>query len=128
MSSMFQKLKKQNGEAFAQTVRNHHNGMLEIPELDVILRYAGQYAEPLLPYLMSLKDSKDDTPTAPIRASKRRSPFMLLADAGYKAEYSDTPKKLNKIKKFFAPKEGLCSFNDPDRCNQYYIITAVKKT
>ena len=126
ITNIFQKLKKQNGEAFAQSVRNHHAGILEnIPELDVILRHAGRDAELLLPYLMGLKDSLGDQPIAP--RSKRRSPFMLLADAGYKAEYADTPEKLYKIEKFFEQGEELCSFADPDRCDEYYIITAVKK-
>ncbi|PJB72690.1 MAG: hypothetical protein CO093_02485 [Alphaproteobacteria bacterium CG_4_9_14_3_um_filter_47_13] len=61
---MYKKLKKQNGEKFSQTLRNFHNGILEIPDLDVILRHAGreaQDAELLLPYLMSLLASNDDT-------------------------------------------------------------------
>lgn len=37
---MYNKLKKQNGEKFAQTLRDFHNGLLEIPDIDVILCHA----------------------------------------------------------------------------------------
>ena len=41
---MYQKIKKQNGEKFAQVIRNFHNGIFEIPEIDVMLRHAGRDA------------------------------------------------------------------------------------
>ncbi|MED5422415.1 MAG: hypothetical protein VX740_03140, partial [Pseudomonadota bacterium] len=86
MHAMYKKLKKQNGETFAQTIRNHHNGLLEIEDLDVIVRHAGRDAEPLLPYLMSLLAANDDnTPT-----TTETDPFVLLEQAGYDAFHADT--------------------------------------
>ena len=91
---MYKKLKKQKGERFAQTIRNFHNGILEIPDLDVIVRYAGREAEPLLPYLMSLLATNDDkVDEAPAPAN----PFDLLEQAGYDAFYADTLEKKNSI-------------------------------
>ncbi len=119
---MYKKLKKQNGEKFAQTIRNFHNGILEIPDIDVILRHAGRDAEPLLPYLMTLLASNDDTPVpAP------SDPFVLLKQAGYDAFYADTLEKQNDIKPYFARGELLCTFNDHARYKNYHIVHAVKK-
>ena len=47
---MYKKIKRQNGETFARTLRDHHNGLLEIPDIDKIVRHAGRDAEPLLPF------------------------------------------------------------------------------
>ena len=82
---MYKKLKKKNGEKFAQTIRNFHNGILEIPDLDIILRHAGKKAESLLPFLMSLLATNEDTPN-PVPCD----PFVLLDKAGYEAFCADT--------------------------------------
>lgn len=36
MSDVGKTIKKQNDEAFAQALRNHHNGLLEIPDIDTL--------------------------------------------------------------------------------------------
>lgn len=118
---MYKKLKKQKGEKFAQTIRNHHNGILEIPDLDIILRHAGNDAEPLLPYLMSLLTPNDD-----VSISAPGDPFVLLDEAGYKAFHADTLEKQNSIEHYFAPGELLCTFNDHARYENYHIVHAVK--
>jgi len=119
---MYQKLKKQNGEKFAQTIRNFHNGILEIENIDSILHHAGDDAEPLLPYLMSLLTSNNDQPSV-----TSQDPFTLLNQAGYDAFYADTLEKQNSIKKYFKQGELLCTFNDAARYKNYHIIHAVKK-
>ena len=119
---MYKKLKKQNGEKFAQTLRNFHNGILEIPDLDVIVRHAGHEAEPLLPYLMSLLSANDDTPPPVVQ-----DPFVLLDKAGYEAFHADTLEKQNSIKGYFKQGELLCTFNDAARYKNYHIVHAVKK-
>jgi hypothetical protein len=121
---MFKKLKKQNGEKFARTLRNFHNGLLEIPDLDVIVRHAGRDAEPLLPYLMAVLASNDDT-HAP--DSQPADPFALLDQAGYVAFYADTLERQNSIVRYFAEGELLCTFNDSARHEKYHIVHAVKK-
>ena len=123
---MYNKLKKQNGEKFAQTVRNFHNGILEIPEIDKILRYAGRgadNAQELLPYLMSLLAVNDDV----VAPAVPQNPFELLEKAGYDAFYADTLEKQNSIKKYFKPGELLCTFNDSARYKNYHMVHAVKK-
>jgi hypothetical protein len=118
--STFDKIKKQNGETFAKTIRNYHNGMLEIPNLDVMLRHAGREAEPLIPYLMSLMAVNDDVPAA-------GNPFDLLKQAGYNAFHADTPEKQNSIQPYFQEGELLCTFNDASRCQNYHIVHAIKE-
>ena len=49
-------IKKQNGEAFAKAIRNYDNGIFDVPDLPLIVRYAGRNALPLLPFLESLKE------------------------------------------------------------------------
>lgn len=44
--SMFDIIKKQNGEHFAKTVRNYDNGIFEVKNLDKILKYAGREQNP----------------------------------------------------------------------------------
>jgi hypothetical protein len=123
--AIYKKIKKQNGEKFAQTIRNHHNGLLEIPELPHILRYAGRDpndAEGLLPYLMTLISPKDSS-----SSQGNRNPFELLDEAGYNAFHANTLAKQNSIKHYFIPEEFLCTFNDAARYTKYHIVHAVKK-
>lgn len=122
MQNMYQKLKRLKGERFAQTLRNFHSGIMEIPDLDRIVRHAGEEAEPLLPYLMAVITSNDNAPT-----SIPQDPFTLLDQAGYNAFYADTLEKQNSIKHHFAQGELLCTFNDCSRYKEHYIVHAVKK-
>ena len=118
--SVYNKIKKQNGERFAKTIRNYHNGILEIPDIDVILRHAGRDAEPLMSYLMSLLAVNDDIPAA-------GNPFDLLKQAGYNAFTADTLKKQNSIKNYFAKGELLCTFGDAARHKKFHIVHAIKE-
>lgn len=126
MDKMYKKLKKLKGERFARTLRDHHNGLLEIPGIDRVVRHAGREdADPLLPYLMSLLAANDNTPPGP--DSEPEDPFVLLDRAGYEAFTADTLDKQNSIKGYFKPGELLCTFNDKSRYERYYIVHAVKK-
>ncbi len=118
--SVYDIIKKQNGEAFAKAIRNYDSGIFEIPNLPHIVRYAGRNALPLLPFLESLKGIKIENITTYI------SPFELLSLAGYDAYYADTFEKQNAIQKYFKKSEELCTF-DEERYKNYYIINAVKK-
>ncbi len=57
--SIYNKIEKHHGKEFANTIRDHHNGLLEIPDIEQILYHAGEDAEPVLPYLVSLLSTKD---------------------------------------------------------------------
>ena len=118
--SIFEQIKKQNGEGFAKAIRAYDSGIFDVPDIVNIVRYAGREAEPIIPYLESLKK-------VPIeKNTPYKDPIELLAEAGYRAWYADTMDKQNAISKYFAPGEELCTFNDPERFRRFHIINAVR--
>ena len=119
--SVFEQIKKQNGEAFAKAIRAYDNGIFDVPNIVNIVQYAGRESEPIIPYLESLKKIKIETQSA------IKDPIALLADAGYEAWYADTVEKQNAISKYYASGEELCTFRDPNRYKNYYIINAVRR-
>ncbi len=119
--SIYEQIKKQNGESFAKAIRNYNDGIFEVSGIMDIVKYAGRDANPILLFLNSLrKIETDESPTT-------LDPFELLDKAGYNAYYADTLKKQNAIKKYFQSYEVLCTFNDNTRYKRYYIVNAVKK-
>ena len=118
--TMYDIIKKQNGETFAKAIRNHDNGIFDIPDLDKIVKYAGRDAEPIMPYLVSLKGVKIE------EHGVHQDPIELLKRAGYDAYVANTLEKQNAIKKYFAHGEELCTFRDSSRFKNYYIINAVR--
>lgn len=121
IKTVFEQIKKQNGEHFAKTVRNYDNGIFDVPDIVNIVKYAGKEAEPILPYLISLKGiSIEDKKNV-------EDPIALLDKAGYNAYYADTLEKQNAISKYFAEGEELCTFYDSTRFERYYIINAIRK-
>lgn len=119
--SVYEQIKKQNGERFAKAIRNYDNGVFDIPNIVDIVKYAGRMAEPILPYLISLKDLKIEETQHP------EDPLVLLDRAGYDAYYVHTLAEQNAIARYFEPGEELCTFRDPTRFQKYHIINAVKK-
>ena len=118
--SVYDQIKKQNGETFAQKIRAFDSTLFDIPDLVHILKYAGPYPEEAVDYLYSLKPKSKIKPN-------RLNPLKLLEKAGYKAYVADTLQKQNAIRKYFAPGEELCTFKDAYRFQEYHIINAVKK-
>ena len=96
--SVYESIKKQNGEAFAKAIRWFDSGIFDVANLPQIVKYAGRNALPLLNYLESLKQVKilEQEPTF------TQDPFELLARAGYDAFYADTLKKQNSIMDYYA--------------------------
>lgn len=122
MKKIMNKIKRRNGEGFLKAIRNYDNGILDIPDIDNILYYAGEGredAEKLLTYLTSLKNIKIE------KCDKPHNPFELLREAGYNAFLADTEELKNSIKSYYASGEAICTFNDVYRHINYYIIHAV---
>ena len=119
--TMYEIIKKQNGERFARAIRDCDNGIFDVPNIDKIVKYAGRDAEPILQYLASLKNIKI------VETGNPQNPFDLLDKAGYNAYVADTLGKQNAIRQYFAPGEELCTFRDSSRYLNYYIINAVRK-
>ena len=119
--TVYDLIKKQNGEHFAKAIRNYDNGIFDVPNIVDIVKYAGRDAEPIMSFLISLKNVRIEEQAVHL------NPIHLLEMAGYKAYVADTLKKQNAIKGYFRAGETLCTFCDPNRFKDYYIINAVKK-
>ncbi len=121
--SVYEIIKRQNGEAFARAIRDFDNGIFEVDDLPEIVKYAGRNALPLLDYLESLKqiEIKEVSPHLV------EDPFTLLKKAGYDAFYADTLEKQNSIIDYYAKMEELCTFRDETRFEDYYIIHCIKE-
>ena len=70
--SMFEIIRRQNGEAFAKAIRDFDSGIFEIENLPEILKFAGRNPLVLLKFLKSLKTK--------IKSQKvdTLDPFVLL--------------------------------------------------
>ena len=121
LKSMYDIIKRQNGEAFARRIRKFDSSIFEIENLPDILKYAGRNPEPLLEYLESLKNVQV------VENNEETDPFLLLDKAGYNAYLADTLEKQNAISKYFEKEEMICTFKDAQRYQSYHIIHAVKK-
>lgn len=123
-NKVYNKIKKQNGESFAKVLRDFHNGILEVPDIIQIVRYAGHTAkdaEANIKYYVSLVTKEEDE-----AGDVKEDPFTLLDQAGYDAFYADTAEKQDSISRYFKGDEKLCTFGT-QRYNNYFIINAVKK-
>ena len=102
--SIFDQIKKQNGESFAKAIRIYDNGIFDISDIVDIVKYAGREAEPLMQYLVSLKNIKIE------EAEKVKNPFELLFNAGYDAYYVTNLHEQNLILKYFEPVKCYARF------------------
>lgn len=118
--SVYEKIKKQNGESFARAIRAFDEGIFELPNIAQRLKYAGRDATPLLPVLASFRQRL-------ICLENAKDPFDLLQQAGYKAFYVNSLKKQKSIAHLFRLDERLCTFNDETRYQRNHIIYCIKK-
>ena len=124
---MYKIIKKQNGEAFARVLRE--NVLLEIPNLKHILEFAGKNPEDarhLVPVLKEILDKSREEQEI-VTEEQYEDPIELLSQAGYDAFYVETEEQKNSIMKYYRPGEALCTFRDPNRHKNFYIIHAVKR-
>ena len=134
--SVYEQIKKQNGEHFAQAIQNYDNGIFDVPGIVDIVRFAGREAEPIMEYLESLKKIRIE------ETGVYQDPLTLLDLAGYNAYYVTNLEEQNRIKHYYASAwdlmklgvessspngERLCTFNDPDRFKKFHIVNAVRK-
>lgn len=120
-------IKKQNGEAFAQKIRKYDNGIFDIENLPEIVEFCGRDAEPILEYLEGLKLKQIGLTKEKEAGGQPLDPIKLLDEAGYDAYVADTLQKQNQIRKYFQEGEELCTFKDAKRYENFHIINAVKK-
>ncbi|MBR4624978.1 MAG: hypothetical protein IKO56_05525, partial [Alphaproteobacteria bacterium] len=125
---IFKQIKKQNGEKFAQVIRgdrHHDGGLLDIPNIVHILEFAGydeNNAKLLYPIIKEMYKTTEKN-----EYHSDKDPLELLSEAGYDAFVVKTEGQKNSIRKYFRPNEELCTFNDPNRHKDYYMIHAIKR-
>lgn len=121
-TQVYKQLKKQNGEAFARVIRDAV--LLDIPNIVHVLEFAGNNpdeAQKLVPVIRELfKTHKAN------KYHTTKNPLELLDEAGYDAFVVETEEQKDSIKKYFRKNEQLCTFRDPDRHKNFYIIHAIK--
>ena len=120
---IYKQLKKQNGEGVARVMRSAV--LLDVPNIVHILEFAGNNPDEVKQLVPVIREFYKTQQESPYHTDK--NPLELLNDAGYDAFVVDSLKKQNSIKKYFRPGEELCTFKDPHRHENYYMIHAVKR-
>ena len=121
--AIYKKLKKQNGEGVARIIRDAV--LLDVPNIVNILEFIGdnpEDAKALIPYIRECYKPKTKS-----EIFVDKNPLELLSDAGYDAFVVENSEQKDSIKKYFRSGEELCTFGDPDRHKNFYIIHAVKR-
>lgn len=126
---VFKQLKKHHGEKFAQAIRGdftHDVDLCTVPNIVHILEFAGNSKDDALALRPIIKEIFIPLNERPVYHTDK-SPLELLSDAGYDAFVVETEEQKDSIKKYYRPGEELCTFRDPTRQENYYIIHAVKR-
>jgi len=124
---MYKIIKRQNGESFAKVLRQ--NVLLDIPNLKHILEFAGTDptdAEKLVPVVKKIREKSGKAKEIK-QEEDIKDPIELLSEAGYDAFIVKNEIQKNSIKKYYRKGEELCTFHDPVRHEEFYIIHAVKR-
>ncbi|MBQ6027098.1 MAG: hypothetical protein IJL21_00895 [Alphaproteobacteria bacterium] len=119
----FKQIKKQNGEAVAKVLRSEV--LLDIPNLAHILEFAGNDPEKIKALAPVIREIYKTQNTPEYQTNK--TPLELLSQAGYDAFVVTTEKQKNSIKKYYRSGEEICTFRDPHRHENNYMIHAVKR-
>ena len=122
-NAVYKQLKKQNGEGVAKVIREAV--LLDVPNVVHILEFAGNNPDEVRALIPFIRERYKAKTKSEIFVDK--NPLELLSDAGYDAFVADTLEKQNSIKKYFRAGEELCTFGDPHRFENYYVIHAVKR-
>ncbi len=123
VKSMYEIIKRQNGEAFAKAIRLFDGGIFEIENLPEIIRFAGRNPLPVLSFLAGLHHNIYEKRVI----ASTKTPYELLNEAGYESFYVDSLEKQNSIFPYFQKGEELCTFSDKNRYHNYHIIHCIKK-
>ena len=121
IAEVFKNIKKHRGEKFAKILREAE--LLDVPNIEHILEFARmEDLEKLIPIIRSKCKIMSVS-----RYNTDKNPLDLLHEAGYDAFVVETEKQKNSIKKYYRFGEELCTFRDPERHKNFYMIHAVKR-
>ena len=116
-------LKKHHGERVMHVIERNH--LLAVPNILHILEFVGDNPDDVYSLIPVLKEIY----LTPVESNyvTDQDPIALLNSVGYDAFVVETEEQKDSIKKYFRPNEELCTFRDPTRHLQNYIIHAVKR-
>ena len=120
---VYKQLKKQNGEESAKVIRDAV--LLDVPNIVHILEFAGNNPDEirsLVPIIREIYKTQKES-----EYNINKTPLELLNNAGYDTFVVKTLEQKDSIKKYFRKDEELCTFRDPTRHENYYMIHAVKR-
>lgn len=120
---IYKQIKKRNGEAVAKVLRSEI--LLDIPNLAHILEFAGKDPDKIKALAPVIREVYKNKNTPEYQTDK--TPLELLSEAGYDAFVVTNEKEKNSIEKYYRFGEEICTFRDPERHINYYIIHAVKR-
>lgn len=121
ITEVFKNIKKHRGERFAKMLREAE--LLDVPNIEHILEFARlEDLETLMPIIRSKCKIMSVS-----RYNTDKNPLDLLGEAGYDAFVVETEKQKDSIKKYYRSGEELCTFGDPYRHKNFYMIHAVKR-
>ncbi len=120
-SDVFKTIKKHRGERFAKVLRDA--ALLDVPNIEHILEFA--QLEDLTKLVPNVRSKCKIMSASQYNTDK--NPLELLNEAGYDAFVAKTAKQKNSIKKYYHHGEELCTFGDPHRHKNFYIIHAIKR-
>jgi hypothetical protein len=107
MSSL-KRLTKLKGQSYARALRDAGCGILEIPQIQEIVRHAGDDPEAVIPYLrdlaMRLNIEPQEVPTSNLPWRE------LLEEAGYTVTVVTHPEEQEPFARYYRQNELLCSF------------------
>lgn len=120
-TEVFKNIKKHRGERFAKILREAE--LLDVPNIEHILEFTQlEDLERLIPTIRSKCKIMSAS-----QYTTDKKPLELLDEAGYDAFIVETEKQKDSIKKYYRHREELCTFGDPHRHENFYIIHAVKR-
>lgn len=131
------KIKKEYGENMAHMCREFFSTILEKPGLLYYI-ISNRFAKSKILYEDIVKGEKvflfknyiysiyDEIISEHNKVKSNKSVRQLLSDNGYTLYECKTNEDIQKFRKYYAPGEELCTFNDPYRVNKYFIFFIVK--
>lgn len=140
--SEFEQIKKDYGEAFAKYCRAHFSTIMEDEGKLIALLHSK-----FIPSHFLFEDIKENALEGMFKnfiigsymeeenkieftradAEEIPTPEQLMEKAGYVLTKCETNQDVLAFRKYYQPRESLCTFTDPARIRDYHIFFAVKK-
>ena len=145
-SKELKKIKKVYGEKFMQFCRGKFQPILENENMlyeiltqnfstncrmisEKLSKLGSDAEQAFIDFIYSISERETLEKPQTVEAEKvtDKTPYELLAEAGYELIECKTPEEVQTFKKYYAPGEELCTFNDVERTDTHVVFFAVRK-